>query len=121
MLARIMQSILYNPGGWIKEWLALRFELFMVIVLLVVILLGQFNLIVVRDILPLFLLPFLIAGVSLTHYYLRRINVSTTFIMLFYVLLGVVAVVFPLPLGLFVIAAMLDSIFNFRSRAARLQ
>jgi len=112
LLARVLQSRLYRPGGWKQEWVSLRLSYMMASACMICLLLAAFGPSIFKDIVPLLLFPFLIAGISLGHGLLSHYSGSV--IWLFYILIVVATVVFPVVLGIFIIAALTDSFVDFR-------
>ncbi len=115
-LARTLQARLFNPGGLQKEWLNLRLGLIATIITIACSILAFFGPDLFKDITPVLLLPFLIAGVSFIHCSLSIRKVKTVFITTFYILLALTVILFPAYLGILIIIAMLDSLLDFRKR-----
>lgn len=112
MLARWWQAMLYNPGGFGEEMRAVRIPPALTVVLIAVgvavAALGAEYIYWAATL----AMPLVIAGFSLVHATARARNISTGWLVLFYIawlLLG------PLKTGLLVIAVA-DSWMNFRAR-----
>jgi hypothetical protein len=116
MIARSLQSRIFDPGQWQKEWLQLRSSYFMVMALALCLVLAAFGLSLFKDIVPVLVLPLLISGASLFHSCMVTLKVPVGFVVLFYLLVIIVFTLYPLLLSILVIAAMLDSFVDFRKR-----
>lgn len=113
-LARWWQSMLFNPGKLKTELHNIRLNKYLgiiavVMLALLLILEAQW----LRDIVPVILLPFSIAGLSLFHSYCAAHKIHVAWLVAFYVLLvllmGVVS-------SFLAVAAIVDSWFDIRSR-----
>lgn len=113
LLARGLQSMLYNPGQLRPELKNIRLSLWEVGVLLVIGVLSFLGIVLAQDALPVVGLIFLLAGVSIFHAVADLKNVANKWIFLFYVLL---AVFFPYVATALVIIAVIDSALNLRYR-----
>ena len=114
LLARYWQAVLYNPGALRSELQIIRMPRWasgILAVVLVIAVLTKLQLIV--DVLPMVLLPFALAGLSLVHFIMTVRKAHWIWLVLFYVVL-----VFALPyisMGL-VVLALVDSLMNLRRR-----
>lgn len=110
MLARSLQSQLFNPGGFRQEMLAFRGDKIGLLLLVVmVIAVRQQNMIAI-SILPTLMFYFLLAGLSLAFAVLAKQRPLSSI-----VLLGATLVLLPfIMLPVYVIFGSLDSLFNFR-------
>lgn len=117
LLARWWQANLYNPGGLRKELLNLHLTKIATLILLVVVLLVLTNNAGACDILPILLLPFFLAGLSLAHSTMILLKHKLLYIVALYAMLF-----FMLPqiFLLLVFLAWLDVWFNFRGRMVRI-
>lgn len=116
LLARYWQALLYNPGGFAREFQALRLPAPLAIALLVGILLlpGQGS--ALAMLMPLCSVPLAFAGVSLLHGLVAQQRLAGFWLVGFYIaLVFFMQLVFPL----LVVLAVVDSLFDFRGRAAR--
>lgn len=112
MLARWWQAMLYNPGGFGREFKQLRFKPAQAVGLLVAIV-GCSALPATYSMWAgMFGLPLLFAGIALVHGIVAAKQMNDTWLALFY---GLLIFVDPFKLVL-AIAAILDSWFNFRGR-----
>ena len=115
MLARYWQAALYNPGGFGGEFRALRFPPVVAIMLLVGMLLGpslgaQFAVLT-----PLCSVPLVFAGVALMHGLVAQGRLPRFWLVGLYVTLVLfMQLIYPL----LVVLAIVDSLFDFRGRAA---
>jgi len=114
LVARYWQAILYNPGALRAELHRIRMPRWASIVLVLLGLAGlltQFMVIV--DLLPIALLAFMLAGLSLVHFIIAARKAHWLWLLVFYIIL-----VFALPyIGMaLVILALADSLLNLRQR-----
>ncbi|MHA3885627.1 hypothetical protein [Stutzerimonas degradans] len=115
MLARYWQAALYNPGGFGSEFRALRFPPVVAIMLLVGMLLGpslgaQFAVLT-----PLCSVPLVFAGVALMHGLVAQGRLPRFWLVGLYVTLVLfMQLIYPL----LAVLAIVDSLFDFRGRAA---
>ncbi|WP_213661872.1 hypothetical protein [Stutzerimonas stutzeri] len=115
MLARYWQAALYNPGGFGSEFRALRFPPVVAIMLLVGMLLGpslgaQFAVMT-----PLCSVPLVFAGVALMHGLVAQGRLPRFWLVGLYVTLVLfMQLIYPL----LAVLAIVDSLFDFRGRAA---
>ncbi|OOE15265.1 hypothetical protein BSR09_01300 [Stutzerimonas degradans] len=115
MLARYWQAALYNPGGFGGEFRSLRFPPVVAIMLLVGMLLGpslgaQFAVLT-----PLCSVPLVFAGVALMHGLVAQGRLPRFWLVGLYVTLVLfMQLIYPL----LAVLAIVDSLFDFRGRAA---
>ena len=114
LLARCWQAILYNPGALRGELQAIRIprwvSVVLLLVLVMVLLIKQPLLI---DLLPVLLLPFMLAGLSLFHFIIAVRKMHWLWLFVFYI-----ALLFAFPyIGMaLVLLALVDSGLNLRQR-----
>ncbi len=116
VLARWWQSMLYNPGGFQKEFHELRMttRLTTTIVLLLVVcmalneLLGRW--------IPLLTVPLIFSGLGLVHWMIKKKEMSTNWLVTFYLLL---LFFFQFVYPLLATLALMDSYLNLRRRMER--
>lgn len=116
LLGRYWQSLLYNPGGFAREFQALRLPAPLAIALL----LGVFLLPGLGSQLamltPLCSIPLGFAGMALLHGLVAQKRIAGFWLVGFYIaLVFFMQVMFPL----LVVLAVVDSLFDFRGRSAR--
>lgn len=115
VLARSWQAHLYNPGGFREEFHRIRLPLTVAIGLLAFTLVGAtvapFLLVVV----PAATLPLLVAGLAMIHGLVGMRQLGSFWLVGFYILLIFVT---QLAYPVIVLTACLDSLFDFRARAA---
>lgn len=109
MAARWMQAMLYNPGGFSKEFQALRIDRKAALPLLLLILLSSFGIVIPATWVIHFMLPLLIAGTALVHATVAMKKMSGLWLFAFYT-------VYPVIVEFLVLFAVLDTWFNFRAR-----
>lgn len=112
LIARWAQALLYNPDGLRTELYNIRLG-FVAVAMLAVIILGSLGGIdAATDSLPVVLLIFMLAGLSLVHAFFAAID-QKLWLVIFYALL---VVLFPYMIGMLVMLALLDTWWNFRCR-----
>lgn len=112
LLARAIQARLYNPGGFRQEFHQLRMTPGVTTALMVGMLVSQWQPAAVI-VVPLLVLPLVVAGLGLVHGLAARRPGNRTPLVLFYVAL----VLFAGPaVVLLVAAATMDSFIDFRKR-----
>jgi len=112
LLARFWQAKLFNPGGFAEEFHELRFPLWFVALAIGVSLIGTSSVDFVSW-LPVVLVPFFLAGISLIHSVVKRKKMSSQWLFMFYV-----SLVFFLPYmyALLILVALVDSMVDLRKR-----
>lgn len=110
LMARNWQSKLYNPGGYSEEFQSLRMPYWYVL------LAGVFFVIGASDpdwvgLVPVLMVPLFIMGISLIHYGVKQRQLSSQWLMFFYI-----SFLFFLPYmyALLILVALMDVVFNFR-------
>jgi hypothetical protein len=104
MLARWMQAVLYNPGGFKQEFHSLRIGQKVALALIVIMLLSSFGIVVPEAWVLYFVLP-------LVHSVVAKKNLSSMWLVTFYILL-----MLPVVVQILVLLALVDSWYDFRSR-----
>jgi hypothetical protein len=107
MVSRWMQAMLYNPGGFRKEFMLLRIERRAALSLLLLILLGSFAVLVPTTWTIHFMMPLLFAGTALVHATVAIKKMSGLWLLAFYT-------VYPVIVQFLVLFAVIDSWFDFR-------
>lgn len=113
VFARWLQSLLYNPGGIQQELKSVRLEVVATAIFGFVAVLSFFGWAPAIDSVPVIMLMFMLAGLSLVHGMLVATKKTKVWLVVFYILL---VLLFPYMVILLVIAALLDSWLNFRQR-----
>ncbi len=116
MLGRYWQALLYNPGGFGLEFRALRFPPALAMMLLVGILLGPSLSVQLALLAPLCSVPLVFAGIALLHGLVRQGRMARFWLVGLYVTL---VLFMQLLYPLLAVMAVVDSLFDFRGRAAR--
>ena len=111
MMARWMQALLFNPGGFRLEFHSLRIERHVALGLIAVLLLAGSGAIVPEAWTLYFLMPLVFAGIALIHAVVAIRKLPVMLLATFYILL-----MLPAAVQLVVLLALLDSWFDFRSR-----
>lgn len=107
MASRWMQALLYLPGGFRKEFQALRIESKMATPLLVLLVLSSFGLLLPETWTFYFALPLLLAGTALVHATVAGRRLAALWLLLFYT-------VYPVIVQFLVLFALVDSWYDFR-------
>ena len=113
LVARWWQATLYNPGGLRQEFYQIRISKWLTVVLIAAIAGALFRYTFLADLLPVAVLPFVFAGLSLIHFvtYVKKITM--------FLLVSVYVVLFLFPqliVGVLVMIALVDSWINLRQR-----
>jgi hypothetical protein len=117
IFARGLQSILYNPGQLRPEIEAVRLSQLDALVLLVIAIAGLQKFALAQDALPVILLAFILAGLSVLHALAHlKDRLFKGWFLLFY---GLLIVFFPYLAILLVVVAITDSYLDFRHRLLR--
>lgn len=115
MLGRYWQAALYNPGGFGSEFRALRFPPMLAMLLLVGILLGPNLGAQLAVLTPLCSVPLVFAGLALMHGLVAQGRLPRFWLVGLYVTLVLfMQLIYPL----LAVLAIVDSLFDFRGRAA---
>lgn len=110
-IARWLQSLLYNPGGLQKELYMIRLPYIIVAIITVCLLATLSGAAISYDIIPVILLPAIIAGLSLLHQSMAKIRYGWGGLFVYYVFL---ILFFPYMLILTSLTAVADAFFDFR-------
>ncbi len=111
-IARWAQAQLYNPGGLQQELYNIRLGYVAIGILGVVVFGSIVGIDATVDSIPIVLLIFVIAGLSLVHAFFATKN-QKFWIIVFY---GLLVMLFPYMIGTLVMLALLDCGWNFRQR-----
>ena len=115
MLGRYWQAALYNPGGFGSEFRALRLPPMLAILLLVGMLLGPNLGAQLAVLTPLCSVPLVFAGIALMHGLVAQGRLPRFWLVGLYVTLVLfMQLIYPL----LAVLAIVDSLFDFRGRAA---
>ncbi|MGE6687037.1 hypothetical protein ACQKFE_03500 [Stutzerimonas stutzeri] len=115
MLGRYWQAALYNPGGFGSEFRALRLPPMLAILLLVGMLLGPNLGAQLAVLTPLCSVPLVFAGIALMHGLVAQSRLPRFWLVGLYVTLVLfMQLIYPL----LAVLAIVDSLFDFRGRAA---
>lgn len=117
IIARSWQALLFNAGGFGKEWRSLRMPFWYSTILLVVVLLVWFGMgDVFKDVLPVLCAPLFLTGLSFIHAKLpMKKSRRLPWLILLYALL---LFFFPYIAVLLVMLGFIDSCYDFRSSRA---
>ncbi|MFD2643779.1 hypothetical protein [Pseudomonas japonica] len=115
MLGRYWQAALYNPGGFGREFRAVRLPLAAALVLLVLILVGPNFGTELAMLTPLCTIPLVFAGLAVLHGLVAQGRLAKFWLVGLYVtLLLFMQLIYPL----LVVLAIVDSLIDFRGRGA---
>ncbi|WNW13132.1 hypothetical protein RRX38_18880 [Pseudomonas sp. DTU_2021_1001937_2_SI_NGA_ILE_001] len=113
MLGRYWQALLYNPGGFGREFRALRLSPVPMLVLVVAMLLGPNFGAHMAMLTPLCSVPLVFAGLSLMHAQVADKRLGKFWLVGMYIMLVVsTQLIYPL----LVVLAIVDSLIDFRGR-----
>lgn len=111
MLARWCQAALYNPGGFQKEFHQVRIEQKIALLLVGLMMLANFGVFIPQTWVLYLVVPLLISGVALIHGVVAVKQLSSRWLIAFYAFIMLPSVVYMV-----VLAALLDSWYDFRAR-----
>ena len=115
MLGRYWQAALYNPGGFGREFRAVRLPLAVALGLLVLILVGPNFGTELAMLTPLCTIPLVFAGLAVIHGLVAQKRLAKFWLVGMYVtLLLFMQLIYPL----LVVLAIVDSLIDFRGRGA---
>ncbi|MEC9192628.1 MAG: hypothetical protein VYC52_08805 [Pseudomonadota bacterium] len=114
MMARWMQALLFNPGGFRTEFHGLRIERHVALGLIAAAMFSGSGAIVPEAWTLYFLMPLVFAGIALIHAVVTMRKLPVMLLVTFYIVL-----VLPTAVQLVVLLALLDSWFDIRSRLQR--
>ncbi|MED5312210.1 MAG: hypothetical protein VYD17_08045 [Pseudomonadota bacterium] len=114
MMARWMQALLFNPGGFRTEFHGLRIERHVELGLIAAAMFSGSGAIVPEAWTLYFLMPLVFAGIALIHAVVTLRKLPAMLLVTFYIVL-----VLPTAVQLVVLLALLDSWFDIRSRLQR--
>ncbi len=112
LMARSWQSTLFNPGEFSKEFQSFRLPIGYVLLALAVLFMGVSSADLASGI-PVVLVPLFIMGISLVHSVVAIKQLSSQWLMAFYI-----SMLFFLPYmyALLILVALLDVLFNIRGK-----
>ncbi|POF39537.1 hypothetical protein B0D71_24715 [Pseudomonas laurylsulfativorans] len=115
LVGRYWQALLYNPGGFGREFRAIRFPLLPAMLLLACMLLGPNIGSQMAMLTPLCSVPLVFAGLALIHGLVAQKRLARFWLVGLYVtLLLFMQLIYPL----LVVLAIVDSLIDFRGRSA---
>ncbi|MBK5413605.1 hypothetical protein [Pseudomonas sp. TH31] len=115
LVGRYWQALLYNPGGFGREFRAIRFPLGLAMLLLAFMLLGPNFGSQMAMLTPLCSVPLVFAGLALIHGLVAQKRLARFWLVGLYVtLLLFMQLIYPL----LVVLAIVDSLIDFRGRLA---
>jgi hypothetical protein len=117
LLARWWQSLLYNPGGFRKEFQELRLGKWLAIIMIVLFvatLISGAEVPLIANITLVMSMLYLVQGIAIAHGIVTKLGLSSAWLVAFYVL-----VIFAIS-QLVIILAVIDAWVNFRTRVKAL-
>lgn len=114
VLARGLQSMLYNPGKLAPELEAVRLSKSDGLVLLVIFIASLQEITLAQDALPIVMLAFFLAGLSVLQALIRRRN--GFFKNWFLIICSLLVIFFPYIAAVLILVALADSYLDFRHR-----
>jgi len=116
IIGRGLVSQFEKGKKFIQEWVNIRLSVIAALILIFNIVMIFKGPVIFKDFLPLTVLPFIFAGISFVHLLLIKWHVSRKQLILFYVIVMVAVIFFPVLLSLLVMISFADSFINFRAR-----
>lgn len=113
MIGRWLQSLVYNPGGLRAEIYNIRLNFIADILLGIIIAAAVSGWLWAWDVLPVMMMVFILAGLSLIHAVIAQLKNNWAWLILFY---GLFIVLLPYLLGLVITVAIVDTWSNLRHR-----
>lgn len=113
LIARWWQAVMFNPGELRKELYQIRLGYVASLVLVIVLVLAYLEVDFAMDVLPVLLMAFFVAGLSLLHKLISLTKMSWLWLVVMY--LGIIWLV-PLSIVIVAMIALLDTGLNFRKR-----
>jgi hypothetical protein len=113
MLARWWQAGVQNPGGFQKEFHGFSIDAKIAVILIVILVIGQFFSQSAQIWVDIAALPLIIAGIALVHFAVKLFGQGRQWLALLYV--GMIMVGKPVTL-LLVVLGLTDSLIDLRSR-----
>lgn len=118
LLARWWQALLFNPGGFRKEFHELRLGKALSVVMTVllgIVLINGLQLPLLANMTIVMSMIYLVQGISLAHGIIAKLGLSTTWLVAFYVL-----IIFAISQLLLLVLAVIDAWADFRNRVKTL-
>jgi hypothetical protein len=116
LIARWWQAVMFNPGELRKELHQIRLSYATGILFVIGAVLSYGRVEMAMDIMPVLLMVFFIAGLSLLHYLIAPTNFSWMLLILMYM---AVMWLFPVSIVIVSFIALLDTTVNIRQRITR--
>lgn len=115
-IARGLETLLDRSEQLRQECCRIRMNIFASLVLVACAVLSRVGPPVYLDMLPVILLPFILAGISLIHAWMRHKKVAQSWYFTFYTAVLLATLLLPTLLLFIVFVGLVDSIVNFRER-----
>ena len=113
LLARWWQAAFYNPGGYSEEFHAVRLPVGYAASVVLLLVFGSNLPPLISGILPVLIIPLIIAGIAFVHSMVRMKNLGGQWLFAFYIgvfLFG------PYLFTLLIFLALIDSLIDIKSR-----
>lgn len=116
LIARWWQAVMFNPGELRKELHQVRLSYAAGASLLLGFALSYGHVEIAMDVMPILLMTFFIAGLSLLHYLVARLDIGWALLILIYM-----AVIWLFPVSIVIVSfiALMDTTVNIRQRINR--
>ena len=114
-LARSWQAKLFNPGGWQEEFFQIRIQPKLLIAALLLLVVASSLGLNASVVMLTVAVALMFGGIALVHGMVAKRNMTKQWLVGFYLS---IVLLFPTVLILVVIAAVLDSLIDFRSRVS---
>lgn len=116
LVARWWQAVMFNPGELRKELHQVRLSYFTGALFIIGVALTYLGSGVALDMMPVLLMTFFVAGLSLLHYLVAPVNMGWMLLILIYL---AIMWLFPSSIVIVALIALLDSAVNIRQRINR--
>lgn len=111
-IARWMQAMMFHPGGLKEELYNIRIDNATILTGVLVVVLAFLGIATFKDLSPVILVPFLLSGFSLIHYFANNFRWNWFWLSCFYISV----MIFPYILGGLIGVSIGDVWVNFRER-----
>jgi hypothetical protein len=118
-LARGLESSMFNPGQLMKEATKIRLSLISSFIFFAFVIGLRMGSPIFLDFMPVIILPFVLAGISLIHGLMNAYSLPRMAYWIFYIVVIAASLFAQVLLLAIVVAAIIDSGFNFRARLGK--
>lgn len=118
LLGRWWQSLLYNLGGFKKEFLSLQLGRFYAATATALVLVAwTFQSSLAKEFCIVLMVPLLFQGIATVHFFLSGTTHANRWLSVFYVALALAFISYPAVLLLLVLLAIAEALFDLRAKA----